>query len=226
MLENRFPVVAALDPPPDSPNIVEWILHKSQTLGEYVEGCKLGAAVTLPLGLGEVRSLTEKLRENGCPIIIADLKVADVPHTSKRMAVYAQEAGFDVIIAHAFPGPDVISQLKLGGLKVWLVAALSNEGSRLTMDPYLPYFIKIANSLNIDGLVLPATMPSLIRLARRLGWEGIIASPGIGAQGAKPCSALENGASLEIVGRRLVLNDNPVGWLAANYSECVRRKPS
>ncbi len=221
MLERRFPVIAALDPPLGRSEITKWIESKSKTLAKYVKGCKLGAAVLLPLNLAEVESLVLSLKESGCPFVIADLKIADVPHTSYRMAHYASEAGFDVHIAHAVAGPDVITKLKLDGLKIWLVASLSNEGARIVMDPHLPYFVKLANRLDVDGLVLPATMPSLIKLARRLGWEGIIASPGIGAQGAKPCSAIRSGASLEIVGRSLILNRDPTEWLNANYSRCI-----
>lgn len=220
MLEERFPVIAALDPPLDHLEINKWVLSKSRTLAKYVKGCKLGAAVLLPLSLSEVKSLVVSLKESGCPLVIADLKIADVPHTSYRMAHYAQEAGFDVVIAHAFPGPDVITKLKLNELKIWLVASLSNKGARVVMDPHLPYFVKLANRLDVDGLILPATMPSLIRLARRLGWDGIIASPGIGAQGAKPCNAIKSGASFEIVGRSLVLNKDPAKWLRVNYGQC------
>ncbi|GAB6147946.1 orotidine 5'-phosphate decarboxylase / HUMPS family protein [Stetteria hydrogenophila] len=220
--EERFPVIVALDPPGFT-GVAEWIKSRWETLAGHVAGCKLGAAALLPLGLEEVKSIVSHLKDQGCPLAVADLKIADVPHTSRRMALYAREAGFDVVISHAFPGADTVAEVaSVEGLRVWLVATLSNKGARLTMDPSLPYFIKLASGLGVEGLVLPATEPGLVRLARRLGWRGVIASPGVGAQGAAPCSALESGATLEIVGRSLVLSGDPLGWLKANYGRCTQ----
>lgn len=216
----RFPVIAALDPQPGS-DPARWVSSTVKKLAGSVAGCKLGPSALLPLSLREVRMLTDEARSLGCPLLVADLKVADVPHTSRRMARYAAEAGFDVVIAHAFPGPDVVREVTMEGVNVWLVAALSNRGARVTMDQHIPFFVRVAGEAGVDGLVLPATEPSLVRLARRLGWERVIASPGIGAQGARPCSAIESGATYEIVGRSLILNSEPKAWLEANYSQCA-----
>ena len=54
-------------------------------------------------------------------------------------------------------------------------------------------------------------MPQYIQKARKdLRYQGIIISPGIGAQGASPGDALKAGADFEIIGRMIIKAEDPV----------------
>jgi len=119
------------------------------------------------------------------------------------------------VIAHAFPGYegalDGLSRaLDSWGLKLAVVVAMSNPGAAETMDPVLPKLVSIARRARAWGLVAPATRPRAVAEARRLYPEAFIMSPGVGAQGAPPGSALAAGADAEIVGRAITLAGDPL----------------
>jgi len=94
-----------------------------------------------------------------------------------------------------------------------VVVAMSNPGAAETMDPILPKLVSIARRARAWGLVAPATRPGAVAEARRLYPEAYIMSPGVGAQGAPPGSALAAGADAEIVGRAVTLAGDPLAAL-------------
>ncbi|MEB3806671.1 MAG: orotidine-5'-phosphate decarboxylase [Desulfurococcales archaeon] len=149
-------------------------------------------------------------------LLVADLKLADIGYTMKLVSSHVVEWA-DAVIAHAFPGvKGALDELKeyLDGLgkKLVLVVAMSNPGAQETMDPMLDKLVEIASRIGAWGIVAPATRPHLITRARQL-YHGVVLAPGIGAQGAKPGTAIKAGADYEIIGRTITSSHNPLETL-------------
>ncbi|MCE4618083.1 MAG: orotidine-5'-phosphate decarboxylase [Desulfurococcales archaeon] len=150
-----------------------------------------------------------------CPdtMILADLKLADIGYTMKLVASHVVEWS-DAIIAHSFPGvegglDELKEYLDSRGKKLVLVATMSNPGASKIMDKVLDDVITIIESIKPWGIVAPATRTEKIIYLRRRLPDTIILSPGIGAQGAKPGSAISAGANYEIIGRMIAKAENP-----------------
>ncbi|UXD21319.1 orotidine 5'-phosphate decarboxylase [Ignicoccus pacificus DSM 13166] len=208
-LKEMYPVIIALDPPPGKG--WEWAFDIASKLKGKVKAFKVG----WPLLLEGNR--VEELKEYGP--VIADLKLADIGAT---MIKVVKRVEADAFIAHAFVGYEgALKELReeLEGKKLYLVASMSHPGSVHFIDKHWREFLLLAY-LVADGLVAPATRTSVLREIRKY-WSKEIISPGIGAQGARPCEALRAGADYEIVGRSVTLSEDPAKTLEEMYS-CLK----
>ncbi len=182
----------------------------SRALCPYTSGFKLGWPNIAGLGDEALRAV-----RRSCPdkMVVADLKLADIGYTM-RLIVDALPSA-DAYIAHAFPGEqgaldELSSHLRGEGKKLVLVVSMSHPGSREVMDPCLNRLVDVARRVSPWGVVAPATRPWIIGIARRELGPVKILSPGVGAQGAEPGSALRHGADYEIVGRLILGSGDPV----------------
>jgi len=209
---SKLPIIVGLDALGGDAGVAARL---ASTLCPRVTGYKVG----LPniLASPEVGPAVRR----ACPtaLLIADLKLADISDTMVRVAASAR-GWADAVIAHAFPGYegalDGLSRaLHSWGVRLAVVVAMSNPGAAETMDPLLPRLVGVARRARAWGLVAPATRPHAVAEARRLYPEAYIMSPGVGAQGAPPGSALAAGADAEIVGRAITLAGDPLEALAA-----------
>ena len=143
--------------------------------------------------------------------IIYDGKIADIPYISSRIAELAYEAGADAIIVHGFMGKDVIeSVLELNMGDVIVVVSMTHSGSSQYIDHIAKQMTEMVNTLNVNGVILPATKPEIISsIAPILNKNIYIMSPGIKAQGAEVGDAIKAGADYEIVGRAIYNASNP-----------------
>ncbi len=139
-------------------------------------------------------------------LLIADLKIADVPFISQKLGIFIREMGFDAVIAHAVVGEDMLSVLN-NEIPTIAVVLMTNEGSKI-LDENYSKLVDICNKLNLAGIVAPATKPALLREIRKMT-RHLIFSPGIGAQGAPYGSAIKNGADYEIIGRSILKSKDP-----------------
>ncbi len=201
-----LPVIVGLDALGGDRGRVEEIIR---LLCGRVRGFKIG----LP-GLVADPGLGRAARAQ-CPdaLLVADLKLADIADTMIRVARVA-EGWADAVIAHAFPGYEgaldgLSSYLEERGMRLVAVVAMSNPGARETMDPVLDRLVEAARRAGAWGLVAPATRPEVVSRARSLYPEAVIMSPGVGAQGAEPGSAIRAGADLEIIGRMIAASPDP-----------------
>jgi len=96
------------------------------------------------------------------------------------------------------------------GKKLVLVATMSNPGASKIIDKVIDDVITVIERLKPWGIVAPATRTEKIKYLRRRLPDTIILSPGIGAQGAKPGSAIRAGANYEIIGRMIAMAANPL----------------
>lgn len=151
-------------------------------------------------------------------MIIADLKLADIFYTMKRVLDMFPE-GLHSVIAHALIGTngallELKDYLEKRGINLILVASMSHPGSRDVIDKCYEDTLEIIKLIEPWGIVAPATRPRIItRLRKELGRDIVILSPGIGAQGARPGDALRAGADYEIIGRMITTSPDPAGIL-------------
>ncbi|MFP3203976.1 MAG: orotidine 5'-phosphate decarboxylase / HUMPS family protein [Metallosphaera yellowstonensis] len=193
-------VILSLDVPMDRERLKE--------LSHHLAGVKVGWPLLLDLGPSKVSELTKGL---GLKVIL-DLKLADIDSTMVSIASKLKSLG-DGFIAHSFVGIDgALDSLRreLKDRELYLVISMSHPG---WSDEVYQYLLQVTKGVNPEGLVAPATRQSVVRRARADFPDKIIISPGVGAQGARPGSALCAGADFEIVGRSVYLSHSPLDSL-------------
>lgn len=178
---------------------------------EYVAGVKIGLPTILSLTPDVVKELITNRVWNF--FFIADMKLADIGYVSSFLVKEAAFMGFNAIIAHAVIGYNavkaIVSEAKIKGLGVLTVCAMTHEGADEAINKLFSENVNASLKAGVDGLILPATRPQLIKEARRLVKDKIIMSPGVGVQGARPGAAISAGADFEIIGRSIYLAKDP-----------------
>jgi len=179
-----------------------------EELGDIVVGVKIGLPLLLSLGVSRLKRLITGFGDDY--YMIADFKLADVPHIMEYSLERLREMHFDGAILHLFPmGYERVIESFRGKLGMYGVALMSHEGCKLLesgFDALLDYALK----LGLDGVIIGATKLKAIKKARaKLGKNALILSPGVGYQGGREASALEAGADFEIVGRLVTLSADP-----------------
>lgn len=178
-------------------------------LDDLVVAVKLGIATVISLGRDELAKLVEKFRET--IYFISDLKLADIPEIMLRNLEVIADVGFDGSIIHLFPmGYEGVAAWAVEkGHDLFGVAMMSHPGCEL-FEKNFDSFLDYSRKLGLRGVVVGATRGDKIREARvKLGPNSLIISPGVGVQGAVAGAALKCGADFEIVGRAIVLSQNP-----------------
>lgn len=189
------------------------ILSILNSLRDLVAGVKIGLPTILTLGEEAVYRL---LREYDWDyFFIADLKLADVGHVNRILVGHMAEIGFDAVICHSIIGgenglDEAVSAARKYGVGILSVVAMSHPGAEEFLNRGFENNLRLSIDLGVDGFILPATMPKYIRRVRENGYNGLIFSPGVGAQGAEPGSAVSFGADFEIIGRAIYLSNDPV----------------
>lgn len=182
-------------------------------LGGMIAGFKIGVPYILGIGLSKI---AEVIKEREDIYFLADLKLADIDAVMKLTVKLARDAGFHGVIAHGFIGYEgglagLSSYCSKLSLDLYVVTSMSHPGSLEIYDKVLNNVLDIVKRVEATGVIAPATRPNIIKYVRNyLGMNYIILSPGIGAQGAEPGSALCAGADFEIVGRTITGSANPV----------------
>ncbi|MEM0015103.1 MAG: orotidine-5'-phosphate decarboxylase [Zestosphaera sp.] len=217
-------VVVALDPPPKE-NPESWVKERAEALGGSPSAFKVGLPLLLRTGIG---ILKEVVSASSRPVI-ADLKLADIGEVMSYAVEAVADAGVDAVIAHAFVGrrgalDKLVQTSREVGVKLLLLVSMSHPGSTEFIDKHLNELVAEALELGVWGVVAPATRVNVIRAVREaVGDKLLIYSPGVGAQGAEPGSAICAGADYEIVGRAVTGSPNPREALERIASEQERR---
>jgi orotidine-5'-phosphate decarboxylase len=185
----------------------ERALSLAEKLRDYFDAIKIGYPLILSAGLGIVREISATLP------VIADLKVADIPNTNRLICDAVLGAGASGVIAQAFPGKDSLLACARSAAAhkadLFVVTEMSHPGAELFMAPLAESMARLAVEAGAAGVVAPATRPEKIRLIRSVIGEGIIISPGVGAQGGSARAALQAGADYLIVGRSIYEAEDP-----------------
>ncbi|HPC89233.1 MAG TPA: orotidine-5'-phosphate decarboxylase [Methanothrix sp.] len=179
----------------------------ARELNGFFDAIKVGYPLILNSGLAIVSEIS------AFSPVIADLKVADIPNTSRLICDTVLDAGASAVIAQAFPGRDSLlacaKSAEAHGSDLFVVTEMSHPGAELFMAPLAEEMARLANEVGAAGVVAPATRPERIRLIRSIIGERTIISPGVGAQGGSASAALKAGADHLIVGRFIYESEDP-----------------
>jgi len=175
----------------------------AQETCDFVDALKIGYPLVLSTGLDVIG----ELRDAGKPVI-ADLKVADVPHISSHICRLASQAGADYVIVHGFTGGEVMEACAREA-RIIVVCDMTHKGAAEFISCHAMEIALQARE-HAAGIVAPATRPEAIKSLRAVVGELAILSPGVKAQGAAPGSALKAGADFEIIGRAICNSPEPV----------------
>jgi len=192
-------VILALDV-----NGTERAVEVAGQTAEFIDAIKIGYPLVLSAGLGVIT----ELKQFGLPII-ADFKVADVPHVSAEICRLATEAGADFVIVQGIMGRDVVEACSKEA-SLFVVSDMSHPGA---LDYISGHNREIASHAAgfAEGIVAPATRPQTIKTLRSIIGDLVVISPGVKAQGAAVGSAISAGADFEIIGRAIYQSPDPSG---------------
>ena len=196
-----------------------------KTLGEHLCAIKFNFHLLLPLGQKNLKKINQVAHDYGLQTI-ADIKLNDIGNTNLVTLQRLWQSGFDAVIANPIMGPENLSQLVKNAHKnncgVITLVHMSHPGAKLgyglrIQDPHTgkmlnlhELFLKWSYSLHVDGIVVGATVPTLIALSNKKAKGRFeIYSPGIGTQGGDANDALNAGANYLIVGRTILNSKNP-----------------
>lgn len=188
--------------------ISEHVERLLEELRDIVVGVKIGLPLLLSLGVSRLKQLITDFGDDY--YMIADFKLADVPHIMEHSLEKLREMRFDGAILHIFPmGYERVAESFRGKLDMYGVVLMSHKGCEL-LESNFDVLLNYALKLRLDGVIVGATRLEAIKRARaKLEKNTLILSPGVGYQGGREASALEAGADFEIVGRLVTLSADP-----------------
>jgi orotidine-5'-phosphate decarboxylase len=181
-------------------------------LDGLIVGAKIGLPAILALGPDKIEELIGPFKKSY--LFICDSKMADIGHVNRLVAEQIFDIGFDALIIHAAIGvkggmDEVVKLANERDRGVLGLCSMSHPGAEEHLNRHIDALLNIASTAGVDGYILPATFPHLIRKARELNPDALILSPGVGVQGAPFGSALSAGADFEIVGRAISVAPSP-----------------
>ena len=86
---------------------------------------------------------------------------------------------------------------------------MTQYGAAYFMDKHMEEMAKLSMKAGVYGVVAPGNKPAMINKIRKMVGSKMIISPGIGAQGGDPATAIKNGADYVIVGRTICQSKDP-----------------
>ncbi len=168
---------------------------------DYISHIKVNYPIVLSNGLDIIRELS-KIKP-----VIADFKIADVPHVSSLIAKMAFESCADAVIVHGFSGRRTVDAvLKVArsyGGEVYVVTELTSSEDLDFSDE----IAKMAVDLGCHGIIAPSTKPKKVARLKEIVGDLKILCPGIGAQGGS--LEIVKYATHIIVGRSIYNSENP-----------------
>jgi orotidine-5'-phosphate decarboxylase len=220
-------IVLALDYTYDEPKqLLEKAMSIIEETGSGLAAVKINFHLLFPLGLEEARKVIDAAHQKRLQVI-ADIKLNDIASTNLAAGKYLWKVGFDAVIVNPIVGFNealgpIIEQAHSAGKGVIFLVYMSHkgaeEGYNLTVLDEAHNNIKMHNLFleramdwGADGVVVGATKPQAIsEVASQVKGKIPIFSPGVGAQGGSPVEAVQAGADYLIIGRTILLADDPV----------------
>ena len=195
-------------------------------LNEFLCAIKFNFHLILPLGVKNLKKINKIAHDVGLQTI-ADIKLNDIGNTNMIAAERLWESGFDAIIVNPIMGPENLENLISSAHKhdngIISLVHMSHPGAKLGYGLSVKHpeskrltklhelFLEWSLSLKVDGIVVGATVPEIIRTCYKKTKDKCdIYSPGVGTQGGDPKKALESGANFLIVGRTIFNAKDPV----------------
>ncbi|MCS7122244.1 MAG: orotidine-5'-phosphate decarboxylase [Archaeoglobaceae archaeon] len=172
---------------------------------DYVDEFKVNYPLVLSAGIKVIKDLS-KIRP-----VIADFKIADVPHLAYMISKIAFESGALAVIVHGFSGSDSVKATldvarDFDG-KVYVVTELSSKGGEEYMTKFSVDIAKMAKKLGCHGIIAPATRVEKVKILREVVGKMEILCPGVGFQGGS-FEVLKFADGI-IVGRSIYESEDP-----------------
>ncbi|MEM2856476.1 MAG: orotidine 5'-phosphate decarboxylase [Candidatus Nitrosocaldaceae archaeon] len=215
-------IVLALDPDPNKiarDNMLEYLTSIIDAVNEDIIAVKLNMHVLLPLSNYEISKIVETAHRHDIAAI-ADIKLNDIPHTNQIVIYNLASMNFNAVIINPFIGfhalHETIDYANLEEMGIITLVFMSHKGAENTFglkvgekhlyDIFLEWSVK----LDVDGIVVGATYPDIIKHCYNLANGKAIYSPGVVTQGGDPMVAIKHGVDYLIVGRSIIDANDPV----------------
>lgn len=219
-------IILALDPQ-ERPDLREYVYRVIDKLHNHICAVKINFHLILPFSFSDLRELNEVIHNHQLQSI-ADIKLNDIGETDDIAISYLSKMGFDAVIVNPFIGKNELlsivkktHELNCGTIAlVYMSHEGANEGygalvkrgtspSDTGFVPMYNLFLELAHSCNVDGIVVGATQPKILRQISAEKKVPIY-SPGIGKQGGTIADAAENGTDYFIIGRSILESNDPL----------------
>ena len=218
-------IILANDYSSANTKIVSQTIKNIKTMHKFLCGIKLNFHVLLPLGKKEIVKINKTAHKYGLQTI-ADIKLNDIGNTNQITSKTLWDFGFDAIIINPIMGPKAIRKIVTEAHKrnkgVIALCHMSAPEAKASYEinvkllknsktkPLYQLFLKWAISSGVDGIIVGATYPKIIKYCKKVSGKKLdIYSPGIGTQGGSVKKAITNGSDFLIVGRTILGSKNP-----------------
>lgn len=216
-------------------NLESRTIQNIKKLHPFLCGIKLNFHLLLPLGTKEIMRINQISHQFGLQTI-ADIKLNDIGNTNQITTEHLWNLGFDAVIVNPIMG---LSGLKnLVGLAhkknrgIISLCHMSSPEAQLSYEidlkmrtKYKLYhlFLDWATIAKVDGIVVGATFPEIIKYCRgKTGKSISIFSPGVGTQGGNVSEVLSAGSDFLIIGRTILNSKDPVSTAKQLQQECFK----
>ena len=209
----------------------------ARDLGQFAGGVKLGLEFFCANGDDGVI----RVAEHDLPVFL-DLKLHDIPNTVGKAVSALAKLQPAILTVHAAGGREMMAAAKTAapaGTKVVAVTVLTSLdqadlhaiGVRSSPEHQVERLTELAREAGIDGIVCSGAE---VAAARKSWPDGFFVVPGVRPEGGEladqkrvvtPRQALDDGASILVIGRPITAAPNPVGAIeriAASLAETVR----
>jgi len=222
--KNKSRIILANDYSNTEKNLEAKTIKNIKTLNKFLCGIKINLHLLLPLGFKEI-SRINKLAHKYNLQTIADIKLNDIGNTNQVTLENLWKSGFDAVIVNPIMGQAALKKLVLSAHKkrkgVITLCHMSAPEARASYEmkiqlnnsksiPLYQLFLKSALANKVDGIIVGATYPKIIKYCNKKIKENLnIYSPGIGTQGGKVAEVLNAGSDFLIIGRTILNAKNP-----------------
>ena len=201
-------------------NITLKTIQNIKQLHPFICGIKLNFHLLLPLGKRQIMRINDTAHKYGLQCI-ADIKLNDISNTNQIAANHLWDMNFDAVIANPIMGPESLKKLvktahrnKRGVITLCHMSAPEARVSydmtvRTTKQHLYELFLEWAVTSNVDGIIVGATFPDIIRYCAKNSKVDIF-TPGVGVQGGDATVAVTSGARYLISGRSILNATNPI----------------
>ncbi|HET6518186.1 MAG TPA: orotidine 5'-phosphate decarboxylase [Nitrosopumilaceae archaeon] len=218
---------------PLSSNLEAKTVSNIKKLSKYLCGIKMNFHLLLPLGSKEIIKINKTAHKYDL-VTIADIKLNDIGNTNENTIRILWKLGFDAVIVNPIMGKDGLKKIvNLAHNKnkgIITLCHMSAPEAKLSYEINVKHsgkqkklyelFLDWAISENVDGIIVGATFPKIIRYCKKKTKNILpIYSPGIGTQGGKIKNILDAGTDFFIVGRTILNAKNPVETIKKLYLE-------
>jgi len=232
-------VILALDPIQKN-DLSKYLYEIVSLLESGLCAIKFNLHVIVPLGQDEMTKIIQMCHSYGIQVI-ADIKLNDIPSTNEVALKCLIGEGFDAVIANPIIGRlEIIELAKKAhsfGAGILALIYMSHPGASQTYGikvydkseekgnrkvPLYRLLLKHAKEANVDGLVVGATKPDIIKEVAS-SKPAPIFSPGLGRQGGNIVEASKYGVDYFIVGRSIIQSADPLktlGLLQDSLRKC------